>query len=67
MISRQFAAPKLAATIQTAVIITAEQGAVTQWRRKIIQHLTFEGNNGLQHDFRSDARQSLNTAKNGSQ
>ena len=49
------------------MIITAKQGAVTQWRGEVIQYPAFEGNNGLHHNFRSNPREALNTAKNRGQ
>ena len=45
------------------MIIPAKQGAVAQGWGEMIHHPAFQGDNGLQHNFRADARETLDAPK----
>ena len=64
MIPGEFAATELTAAVEAAMIITPKQGAVTQGRGEVIHHPAFEGDNGLQHNFRANAGEALDAPEN---
>jgi hypothetical protein len=65
VIPRQVTAPKLTATVKTAVIVSAKQCAVTKRRGEVIQYPAFESDNGLQNNFGSNSGESLHTPEYG--
>ena len=50
VVAGQLAARELCSTIQAAVVVATEQGAITQWWGEALQYAALYGDDGLQVD-----------------